>query len=131
MKQLSTMDKPGTMLVSACQTPLSVIHLEHTVTPAVDVEMDNAESEPEEAEGVELYEEESAEVNPDEPDPVSDSDDVQETAALSLLTHSIWSSYSTCFSLTYKVDQTKNDVRTIQISDRSEISIYIDFTGKQ
>ena len=89
MMQLSTMDKPGTWLISACQTPLSLIHLEHTaLTPAVDVETDDDESEPEEAEDVELYEEDSEEENPDEPDPVSDSDKIQETTVSSLLTHS-------------------------------------------
>ena len=42
VRQLSTMDKPGISPISAYQTPLSVIHLEHAaLRPAVDVGTDN------------------------------------------------------------------------------------------
>ena len=85
------------MLVSAYQTPLSEIHLEHAaLTPAVDVETDDDESEPED---VELYEEDSEAENPDEPDPVSDFDNIQYRRRLHCHfadSLSIWPSYSTC-----------------------------------
>ena len=136
VRQLSTMDKPGTLVISAYQTPLSVIHLEHAaVTPAVhvDVEMDDDESEPKEAEML------SCTVRRVQRRKTQ----MSQILFLILMTYRrrlhchCWLTldlvelFDLCFGLTYKVDQTKHNVSKTETSDRSEIRIYIDFTVKQ